>query len=173
MILIKNLLVTQNAIDSKTDEFKNMVEFVKAGGFFTEDAIKNFMENHASNRSLEPAKRLQLISINFFQTDVAGIHDGHHRVSAIYVGGRNYLRADEYFCKNMPYKMYNEINPKVGYVTPFNPITEVRLLDFREFKTEALKLLNEDPDSGYKYILEHKHMYATNRTTKTVMDLLK
>lgn len=55
------------------------------------------------------------------------VHDGHHRVLAIYCGGRDVLYKEEYEFAEGTFKECNSIIWEQGFVTPFDPRTEVML----------------------------------------------
>ena len=91
------------------------------------------------------------------------IRDGHHRCLATYLGGRAYLRHDEYRIEVYTYEMYAEINFVAGFVTPFDPRTEVRIPDFGSFREEALHLYARSPEAAVKFIRQNKVRYARSR----------
>jgi hypothetical protein len=88
------------------------------------------------------------------------IRDGHHRCLATYIGGRAYLRHDEYLVEAYTYEMYAEINFEAGFVTPFDPRTEVRVPDFTAFRQEVFRLYARNPEEAVAFIRQNKSRYA-------------
>lgn len=166
MIQIADLIVMQEELTER-DQFCEMVNFVKSGGFFTKTAL----EQHESKSSRTTLKELQnypkvrLISITKFEDGQMFIHDGHHRTGSVWAGGREYLRDDEYVINEMRYSQYDEVNPDASFVTPFIPEFEVRLADFSEFKNTAIGLIAEGKvNEAVYYIRSHKEMYCQPRS---------
>ena len=89
-----------------------------------------------------------LSAIARFPDDRMMIRDGHHRCLATYIGGRTYLRHDEYSVETYTYEMYAEINFEAGFVTPFDPHTEVRVPDFTAFRQEVFRLYARNPEGS-------------------------
>lgn len=167
---LSDLTVLQNKL-AFSDEFAGMIEFVAAGGFFTETAILEFAQKNTLSRSL--GTKPKLINIPVFEDGKKFIHDGHHRTAAIFLGGRDYLSEDEYKISNMLYSQYDEINPVVGFVTPFNPIAEIRKDDFGDFKNTAMKLFADGrADEAITYIRRNKRMYAVPRIVSGIHELV-
>ena len=101
--------------------------FVRDGLFWTRDVLRAHADKHHT-----PIPHP--IAIARFPDGRMMIRDGHHRCLATYIGGRAYLRHDEYTVETYTYEMYAEINFEVGFVTPFDPRTEVRVPDFTAFR---------------------------------------
>lgn len=133
-----------------------MVRLVRAGLFWSSDVLRAYAEAH--RLPVAP-----LIAIARFPDGWMMIRDGHHRCLATYVGGRAYLRHDEYNIQEYTYEMYAEINFAVGFVTPFDPRIEVRLPDFGSFRQEALRLYAHNPQAAVEFIRRNKFRYARPR----------
>jgi hypothetical protein len=141
-----------------------MIEFVKNGGFWTLDILTKFAKEKG-------IKNPPLMEIVRFPDDKYMIHDGHHRLVSIYLGGREFIRSDEYVQKEWDYSDYLKINFKNGWVTPFNPIDEIRLPDIYGFKHAAIDLSKVNEAEAIKYILSNKQLYAKPRTISKVSSL--
>lgn len=148
---LEQIKVTQDGFRLSTEAVLKMVEYVRNGGKYTEAAM----------RSYNP-KSVNLIAITQFEDGDLYLRDGLHRVASIYLAGRPMLYEDEYVIEHMTYSMYNEINLAVGYVTPFDPRTEVRLANFGDFKAEVLEIIAEGV-SPAEFILKNRHRYCVPR----------
>ena len=133
-----------------------MARLVRAGLFWTRDVLRAYADAHGI--PVAP-----LIAIARFPDGWMMVRDGHHRCLATYLGGRAYLRHDEYRFEAYTYEMYAEINFKAGFVTPFDPRTEVRLPDFGSFRQEALRLYARSSEAAVKFIRQNKFRYARPR----------
>lgn len=138
----------------------DMISFVKDGGFWTKDKIKKSAK----------FPRSSLITINRFEDGMMLIHDGHHRATATILGGRNYLREDEYAIWNFKYEDYLSYSVEKSFFTPFNPKTEVRIPNFYEYKKQCFALVH-DEEKLKKFIHESKELYSMKRTIRSIYDL--
>ena len=155
---------------SEVDQFCEMVEFVRDGGFFTKTAL----EEHENIGGRENFSGARLISITQFEDGTLFIHDGHHRIGSILAAGRDYLREDEYTITKMQHTQYDEINPNANFVTPFVPLREVRLSDFADFKNTAIRLFRlGKPHDAVFYIRNNRKLYCKKRTILYVKDLIE
>lgn len=114
-----------------------------------------------------------LISIVQFPDGVLGIHDGHHRCVGTLLGGRNYLYPSEYELYHRSYEDYMHTNLDAGWITPFDPRTEIRLSNFFNFKDFTHKLLKKNINAAMKYILVNKSLYACYRDIYMLPELTK
>jgi hypothetical protein len=126
---------------------------VRDGLFWTGDVLRAHADKY---HTLVP----RLIAIARFPDGRMMIRDGHHRCLATYLGGRAYLRHDEYIVETYTYEMYAEINFKAGFVTPFDPRTEVRVPDFTAFRQEVFRLYARNPEEAIAFIRQNKSRYA-------------
>lgn len=146
-----------------------MKVFVENGGVFDRKSLDQFAEVRGTKAS-------PLIQITEFEDGQTYIHDGHHRLIAIYRAGREWLRYDEYEIKSWKYGDYQEINLDEGWMTPFDPRNEVRKADLAEWKrivADNRILVGEtspsfperglDIDLLVDYIRENKQKYAESR----------
>src|SRR6266705_2424048 len=126
---------------------------VRDGLFWTRDVLRAHAAKHHT-----PVP--QLIAIARFPDGRMMIRDGHHRCLATYIGGRAYLRHDEYSLETYTYEMYADINCEAGFVTPFDPRTEVRVPDFTAFRQEVFRLYARNPEEAVAFIRQNKARYA-------------
>jgi hypothetical protein len=126
---------------------------VRNGLFWTSDVLRAHADHH---RTPVP----HLIAIACFPDGRMMIRDGHHRCLATYIGDRAYLRHDEYVVETYTYEMYAEINFEAGFVTPFDPRTEVRVPDFTAFRQEVFRLYAHNPDEAIAFVRQNKSRYA-------------
>lgn len=115
--------------------------------------------------------------------------DGHHRVCAIHLGGRNYIDEEEYVILHLTYKMAMSVNLDAGFVTPFDPrkeacnsglqtliLPQVRKRDFLGFKKQVLEMRRkkEKLDTELEdFIIHNKSIYSKPRTVKTIIDMIR
>jgi hypothetical protein len=137
---------------------------VRAGLFWTSDVLRTHADRHHT-----PVPRL--IAIARFPDGRMMIRDGHHRCLATYIGNRTYLRHDEYIVETYTYEMYEEINFEAGFVTPFDPRTEVRVPDFTAFRQEVFRLYAHNPDAAIAFIRQNKARYARPYTRSNLAQL--
>lgn len=136
---------------------KAMVEFVKSGGEFNASP---------------------LISVFLLEDGKLYIHDGHHRSMAVYLSGREYLKPSEYTLSPITYNALGSVNFDAGYVTPYDPRTEMRLSDFRIFKRTARQLHDDlsNPNrirDALKYINDNRSLYCiTHRPYETIPEMV-
>jgi hypothetical protein len=149
-----------------------MADFVRSGGYWNQQVLDQYARDQGLSRSSP------LIQIPRFEDGHRFIHDGHHRVISVYLGGRNFLRDDEYEEFDFEYEKYLECNNNAfanGFFTPFDPRTELRLCDFREFKEQALQLHSDaaiTEDFLCNWIQANADRYRQSRNgVLTVVDL--
>ena len=87
------------------------------------------------------------------------------------LGGRHYLDTKEYVVFHRDISEYNQINFDVGYVTPFNIETEVRLPDIGEFKEGMLKLAQGNANFVFDYVKIFPYLYKKTRTLYKITEL--
>ena len=119
MLPIDDLIPTQCHIRD-FDLVLSMLQFTREGGIFLKENLKN--------------QEAPLISISVFEDKLKYIRDGHHRTLSVWLSGRKYLKEGEYKLEDFKYSQFEEINLEKGWVTPFDPRTEVRIGDFVPFK---------------------------------------
>jgi hypothetical protein len=112
MIKLDELIILQDGL-RKIEQVKEMIDFVKAGGFYTEQALKDYAAKF-------PGEYNTLIAISQFPDKDKYVHDGHHRLVSIYLGGRDYIRDDEYELTQWTFEQYTNCNHELGFWTPFD-----------------------------------------------------
>jgi len=159
---IIDLLVTQNILRN-FDQIDGMIEHVNHDGLWTTKVLNSFNRDFVEH----------LIAISEFPDGSKYIRDGHHRCVATYMSGRDYLLDNEYIITPMTYDQYMSVNFDVGWVTPFNPIDDVRLSDFMDFKKLVLYMRSDHTDEEViEFIRLNKFKYACPRMMNTVSDLI-
>lgn len=159
---ISGLIVTQDTIRDR-ERVEAMTKFVREGGYFTPEHIERF---HLTE------SRKALVQISRFNVEGGPfdyLHDGHHRCLSIHLGGRDHLHPDEYVVREWDdFGKYAEVNKAVGWVTPLDLKTEMRVGDISVFKAEALAI--EDETAMLEFIKANRHRYCKPRTVWTVAD---
>lgn len=152
-IKVDKLRVTQYGFRNRP-QIQGMIDFVKEGGFFDEKSLKS------------PGPLMQ---IALFEDGKLYIADGHHRVVAIILGGRDYLDFSEFKITKWKYSDYTDINLNVGWVTPFDPRQELRIADYAEYK-EALNHISDDKKE--EFIRDNKEMYVEPKTIDLASEMI-
>jgi len=161
---LDELTVMQDALrHSCIDE---MIDFVAGGGFWTKDVLSDYAANSQLTRVCP------LMEIVRFEDGRYMIHDGHHRVVATWLGGRDYLRGDEFILKHWKYSNYQNINFVNHWITPFDPRNEVRAADISAFKKHVFSIMEEDPEEAEKFIIDNRFLYVRPRLFTGVADLI-
>lgn len=160
-----NLIVMQDDLRHAA-QIQTMAAYIRQNGFWTADALQQF----AKENNL--ARVCPLIEIISFPDGKLMVHDGHHRVVSTFVGGRQYLRGDEYVFKFWDYSDYLDINFKNRWVTPFDPRVEIRIPDIGTFKKKAIDLSQNSADESIAYIRANKALYVKPRILWTVPELV-
>lgn len=163
MRLIDNLIITQDGIRDG-EPIDQMIRYVKGGGFFTREAIKAF-----------GGRDQKLIVISQLPDGQDYIHNGHHRVLAIYLGGREYVRADEYTLEPRTYEDYLTPNEVSGFVTPFDLRKHMRVADFSQFKKDVYAHMVDSSDNTPldRFISMNAHRYRVPRVDTHIHHLAK
>lgn len=165
MMNIHDIIVTQDSLRN-IGQIPEMTEFVAQGGFFTPDILSKFGPIHP-------------IALTRFEDGSVYLRDGHHRVGSILLAGRDHLIDEEYIIDNMTYQDYLDIvfqfpdGSWMGWVTPIDVRTEIRLPEIGEFKRRVKEIFHAQSDMHARhFILTNKHRYAVPRTLYTVQDLV-
>jgi hypothetical protein len=148
-----------------------MIDHVKDGGLWDRAYLSSFAK--ANNLRQSP-----LIQISRFPDGLLFLHDGHHRSVASFLGGRKEYYPEEYQIKNWTYDQYSSINFDIGFVTPFDPRTQVRKADLASFKKKIKTLAAENQEYAReivwlasKGLCEARDIYWEPRKIKTIAEL--
>lgn len=163
---LADLHVTQHDLRN-LDQIPQMVEFVQKGGFFT---LEEITRHHDGDTSL--------ISLTRFEDGRVFVHNGHHRVAAVWLAGRERLNSFEYLILDKKYSDYlepNYLRPDghwLGWVTPFDPRKEVRAAEFGDFKQRVREIFEQqgEPHATH-YVLTNGGLYKAEKRFDTVPQL--
>lgn len=148
---ICDILPTQDGLRSLV-LVENLIKFIISGGIFDQVSL-SAIDNNAN-----------LITLNRFEDGQVFIHDGHHRVAAIWLSGvRDVLLPQEITYSDFTYDRYNRANFSNGWYTPFDPRTHVRVPDFFQFRNHIKILSEKDPQQAIEYIKLNKSSYLRDR----------
>lgn len=128
---ISHLIPTQHSLRDFS-VLPEMTRFVTDGGVFNHNTLSSF--NKDSNRGSS------LISLNQFEDGKIYIQDGHHRITSIHLDHRDFLYPEEFKLERWTYDHYTELSERSissGWLTPFDPRTEIRHPEFHSFKTKV------------------------------------
>jgi len=163
---VNSLIVSQNDLRNFA-QLKEMAAFVRQGGFWTPSVLEHYALQHSLKQS-------PIIKISRFvdQNDTMMIHDGHHRVISTFMGGRDWLREDEYLITDWKLAQYEELAPQNNWYTPFNPLTHIRIADISEFKNQAKRLYETTDFELFKlWVVSNSHVYCVPRQVTQVSEL--
>jgi len=163
-LAIEDLIVTQAGIrDFNKQSLQFMIDFVSKGGIFDMENLKQYANANGLSAST-------LINIGKFEDMIPKnrifVWDGHHRVLAIWLGGREYLHPKEFQLTKFRFELTASPSFSQGFVTPFDPRTEVRLPEFYSFKKEVVSLIKNGEKSKEEildYIYKSKDRYKTKK----------
>lgn len=161
-MLIRDLRTTHNSLRD-VDSLLSMIDFVQNGNVFSIDKVRQFQSERVTSSNL--------IVINKFEDGNLYIHDGHHRVTAIFLAGRLNLCDSEFKITQMTYEQYAQVNWDMGYHTPFDPRTEVRKPDFHSFKSLVKDLVLRDKSLAFEYIKSRADLYKEPRLLWTIEEM--
>lgn len=169
-ITLYELGITQHNIRN-LDQVPAMIEHVSGGGYFDDEALAEYARQ-------EGIRKAPIMEIAKFEDGHMVIHNGHHRAIAVWLGGRDHISQTEYYIRDWKYTDYEDIvthredGTWMGWVTPFDVLTESRICDLTEFK-DAVKAIHdaEGPDAIKDYIEQNRHQYAKEKTLHNVPEL--
>lgn len=161
VLFIERLTVLHEQIRDPA-RMRVMVPCARSGGYWTSGAMH-----------LAPGapKEWLPIYIARFPDGLLLLHDGHHRVLATYLAGRNWLHAKGYEVNERTYDDFLNPNLRTGWNTPLDPRTECRLADFWQFREEVRSLATADPEAALVFIQRNRSRYACRRTITRVSEL--
>jgi hypothetical protein len=163
MIKISDLLLTQDSLRN-IKQIPAMYEFVKSGGRFDLETVRS----HAELNQVPRPKLIGIFRLTGHPDEQHNkklwLHDGNHRVVSI-ARVRDFLYDDECRIEEMPYSKLTEINLAAHWITPFDPLTHVRIADFGDFRAMVEKIhTNYGPAAAEMYIRENLTAYTIPRT---------
>jgi hypothetical protein len=133
--------------------------------FFVEAPSREVLENlvPTHNRLRKPDSIKNFEKGDFLEASISNIegiwyvHDGHHRVvAAIIYDLKIRLKITTHSLLD-----YTQSNPPI-WITPFNPLFEVRRCDFKDYK----KAYKDNP-----LLIREKFLYCVGRQIHTMKDL--
>lgn len=155
-IKIQDCMVTQHGLRNEA-QLASMIEFVKSGGRFNLE-------------SLEPPG--PLIHIVRFEDGQLYIQDGHHRMCAMILAGRDFLYEDEYRLEDWMYYEFRDINFKCNWVTPYDPRKRTRHPDYSEYKEQVGNYLKVSRNHATVFIVRNQDLYSADRELDLISDLI-
>ena len=167
MIQIDRITISQESL-RKPEQLKPMIEFVRAGGVYTQ---KTLLQHR--NPDCTP------IILNVFPDKFILARDGNHRITSILLAGRNHLIKEEYVIEKWDYDSAQKItfyrNPsRPRWVTPFEPKTQVRIEELKPYKTKIQEVLTSQGESKTRaFIRENPNLYCRPRTIHSPNELAK
>jgi hypothetical protein len=162
-LYIRDLAVTQCGFRNER-QIDDMIVFVSSGGIFSAESLGEH-SNGADKRLINLAK---------FEDGRYFIHDGHHRIASIYLGGRKWLHKEEYTVKKWKYSDYTDISFENKWITPYDPRIEVRIPDYEAFKRNVQYCLtNGGEKAAEEYIRKRHDTYTRERRVLTIRDLIQ
>lgn len=165
MIPLNIIIPTQDFIRN-TRQIPDMVKFVKKEGYFTEEVVKNNIDENDD-----------LIRLTQFEDGKLYLSNGHHRLVAMVEAGRKELHEDEFYVERMDYSAFSEIvferqGKWLGWVTPHDPRIEVRMPNLESFKYQAKFIYNsKGKDNAINFVNLNKFKYCKSRKVFSVEQL--
>lgn len=112
------------------------------------------------------------IQVSRFEDGAVYVHNGHHRVIACVLLGRECLEPVEYVVQDWTYAQYQEINWSAHYLTPFHPPTETRVADLTRFRTAVTFVeTRQGRKAAEAFILRNPHLYKRRRCVASFVEL--
>jgi hypothetical protein len=160
-IALAALVVSQHGLRYAAEHLYGMMDFVAAGGLWSEDALRQYAARHGRRPG-------RLIQLSLFPGEASSpgplvVHDGHHRLVATHLAGRAFLEPAEYQVTAWTYADYLAINFTAGWVTPFDPRSHVRTADFESWKQRVLAVAAADQAAAEQMICEQSAAYREPR----------
>jgi len=160
-VKIESIPVTQNGVRDR-NQVHEMAAYARQGGVFDDARLI------AYHTGSWPRQR---ITIACLEDGSRFFHDGHHRLLAIHLGGRDFLYEEEVDYFDITYAQYHEVNFETGWLTPYCVRTELRTPNVHEFKQHARAL---PPECAEPWIRANRHLYCVPRAgLNTVADLAR
>lgn len=120
-------------------------------------AMRELIELARSGRRFDP------IHVTRFEDGRVMLRDGLHRSTAVMLGRPSGMFDEsEIAIEDMTYAMFRAPAFAAGLYAPFDPLTEVRVADFRAFRDEVRRRADADADP-IAYIAANRHLYIRPR----------
>jgi len=166
---LDRLTVGQHGLRYEASDVHRMMDFVADGGIWTETALQDYADRHGL-----PSP--SLIQVSEFlagagEATLLLIHDGHHRLVATHLAGRDFLHAEEYRLTGWTYEEYLAINFRCGWVTPIDPRSHARKADFAAWKLRVLSVAQTNPSEAERIIREETAAYREPRRYSVIAAL--
>jgi hypothetical protein len=168
-LLLASLTVGQHGLRHSPGALYRMMDFVADGGVWTEAALRE----HARLHNLPEPSPIQLSAFpgGSGTAPLLLVHDGHHRLVATHLGGRDFLHPQEFAITLWAYDDYLAINFRSGWVTPFDPRTHARTADFASWKDRVMEVARADPALAERMIREETGAYRVVRRYSDIASL--
>jgi hypothetical protein len=130
---------------------RRLVEHVRRGGRFDQSALI------AHDPEATP------VFVTRFEDGRLMLRDGLHRSTAVLLGrASGELEEGEVIVEDMRYDMFLMPALAAGLYAPFDPRTEVRIADFRDYRDEVDRIARSGGDA-LAYIAANRHTYVRPR----------
>jgi hypothetical protein len=166
-LLLEALTVGQHGLRYGVEHMHRMMDFVADGGVWSEGAL---LRHPGCPR---PAALIQVSALPAVGGPMLLIHDGHHRLVATHLAGRDFLHPEEYLLTWWTWEEYRAPNFATGWVTPFDPRTQVRTADFATWKRHILETARRDPPLAERLIREQPEAYREPRRYSAIASLAR
>jgi hypothetical protein len=152
-IHVKDLHLTQEGFRHPPEEINEMIQFVRDGGRFNLERLKEY----------DPNRESLLVAITEFEDGSLYIRDGFHRAMAVFIGRPDGMLYDnEYFIEKLTYQRMMTPRLDVRYYTPFDPRIEVRASDFGNFRLQVDQVI-EQGGNPLEFIRENRSIYVRQK----------
>eukprot|EP01119_Soliformovum_irregulare_P006944 TRINITY_DN19354_c0_g1_i1.p1 TRINITY_DN19354_c0_g1~~TRINITY_DN19354_c0_g1_i1.p1 ORF type:complete len:256 (-),score=23.95 TRINITY_DN19354_c0_g1_i1:32-730(-) len=164
---ISDLYCTQTDL-RHADVLPSISRLVRDGGILNHVTVAKHLEKQTS---IDTEPHLVVIAKGF-EDGRRYVWDGHHRLLGIWNAGRKFLYPEEFLFMAADYKLCSSIRYDLGFVTPYDPKSEVRSSNFAAFKGKILKMALElGEDVATDEIHKSKSIYSSPRKVNTIPEL--
>lgn len=113
-----------------------------------------------------------LIRIGQFPDNRLYILDGHHRCLGKHLAGKIYMYGPEFKLEQWTYEQFGSVNFETGWLTPYDPRTEVRKPDFLGYRNDIIEMRRELGEVATRNWIEwSKDLYAERRMYNSIEEL--
>ena len=161
---IKDLIPTQEDFRSFS-KILRMTKFVEKGNAFVPDVLKGFGDDRPI--------LIMNVRDEQLQDQKLYVHDGHHRILSILLGGRTSLKPLEYKYNSVRMSDYEHASFENGWFTPFNPRLFLRSKNFMEWKMLIKHTYDlHGPEEALKVVNKNKEHYTKPRSVHSFEEFL-